>query len=503
MSWFRQALQGGLRTVERFRRDTRGALLVPLALALPVLFGFGLLVVDGGRLFNLHTSIQAGADALALAAAAELDGRSDSIERANRAIDTLITNDQRFGEGQARIDRTRIDIRYLKTLPASDAEGIAEANVTTDALQAGFVEVRVRPVTVRNLFAAAANVAQGSSQTAATAVAGFDSVACNISPLFMCNPFEGSSISLHAATRDSAFERRMIAIKQKGGQYGPGNYGFLLPAEGNGGASTVGEAIAVDRPRGCYKRSGVELRTGNIASVAEAMNVRFDLYDGGFTSNKNQTAYRPARNVRKGYTGANCNQKLAYDPTKPPSDPGNASVPIGFPRDSCFYAGTCSYGGTATAGRIGSGEWDFDRYWEVTYGTSKPNGWSNSGTRPSRYDVYLYELEHNLMPSGAPASGGGSKEKGAPQCYAGDQAALSDSLDRRLFVGAIIDCQAHAADMNGDFGGKIPFTAYAKFFLTEPMDKNYGTIWVEMVELVEPGTVGARNIIRDSVQLFR
>jgi hypothetical protein len=35
------------------------------------------------------------------------------------------------------------------------------------------------------------------------------------------------------------------------------------------------------------------------------------------------------------------------------------------------------------------------------------------------------------------------------------------------------------------------------------MDKQDGTIWAEMVSLVEPGTAAARNIIRDSVQLQR
>ena len=59
--------------------------------------------------------------------------------------------------------------------------------------------------------------------------------------------------------------------------------------------------------------------------------------------------------------------------------------------------------------------------------------------------------------------------------------------------------------MNGSSGGKIPVTSYGKFFLTEPMDKNdsRGTIWVEMIELVEPGTAAARNIIRDTIQLVR
>jgi hypothetical protein len=107
-------------------------------------------------------------------------------------------------------------------------------------------------------------------------------------------------------------------------------------------------------------------------------------------------------------------------------------------------------------------------------------------------------------PSGASAAAPG--ETGAPQCYTGDKEALkTDPVDRRVFVGAVLDCQAYASEIQGASGGKIPVTSYAKFFLTEPMDKNdsKGTIWVEMIQLVEPGTAAARNIIRDSVQLFR
>ena len=46
-------------------------------------------------------------------------------------------------------------------------------------------------------------------------------------------------------------------------------------------------------------------------------------------------------------------------------------------------------------------------------------------------------------------------------------------------------------------------TAYAKFFLAEPMDKNDGTIWVELVDVVEPGTPAAKEILRETVQLYR
>jgi hypothetical protein len=117
--------------------------------------------------------------------------------------------------------------------------------------------------------------------------------------------------------------------------------------------------------------------------------------------------------------------------------------------------------------------------------------------------VYRYELENNL--SDTLTVQGEPSEKGAPVCYGGGSSTLSDEPDRRIFVGAIINCEAAmaAGQLTGSSGGTVPVESYAKFFLTEPMDKQDGTIWAEMVSLVEPGTAAARNIIRDSVQLQR
>jgi Flp pilus assembly protein TadG len=483
---------------DRLLHDARGGIVMPLALVLPVLFGFSMVVIDGGRYFSLQTSLQAGADALALAGAAELDARSDSIVRANRAIDNLVANDQRFGEGTAPISRDRISVRFLTSLPTSDAQGIAAANVTTDPLKAGFVEVRVQPVTMRNLFAAAAGFAGAQTQTSAAAVAGFDSVACNVAPLFMCNPAEDSAVSLGVLARQPSFRRRLIAMRDKSNQAGSGNYGFLVPAEGNSGAANVSNALSVDRPPGCYPKNGVEVRPGYIAATADALNVRFDIYEGGFKSSKGDPNFRPAANVRKGYTGSGCNMSPTADHI--------------FPRDPCYATNSCNDFPVAS-GSVGGGNWDFEGYWTRTFpGKPSPvdpdNGeaWSNAN-RPSRYQVYRYEIAESLMstPSG-PASLGAPGEIGAPQCYTGDKEALkTDPVDRRVFVAAILDCKAYADQMKGSSGGKIPVTSYGKFFLTEPMDKNdsNGTVWVEMIELVEPGTTAARNIIRDSVQLVR
>jgi Flp pilus assembly protein TadG len=489
-------LSNGLR---RLAAERRGAVVIPLALALPVLFGFAMLVIDAGRYYNLQTSLQGGTDALALAAAAELDGRDDSITRANRAIDNLLANDQRFGQGTAAITRSSIAIRFLASLPANESEGITAVNVTTAPRQARFVEVTANPVGFVSFFATAAN-AVSPTATTATAVAGFDSVACNVTPLFMCNPFEGTGTTLPVGASDPTFRRRVIAMKEKGTQYFPGNYGYLQQASGSG-ASAVKDGMAMARPLGCYKQKGVELRTGNISGTAEALNVRFDLYDGGYKTANSDPAFRPAVNVRKGFTGAACNPTRQYNPSAALTGSEPAT---GFPRDPCFFDNSCSYGGAATGGRIGDGRWDFEKYWAISHpGRARPNGWNNSeANRPSRYAVYRYEIDNNLV---GDLSVGPQKESGAPQCYSGGAGTVTDDPDRRTFVAAILDCRAldEQYGISGSSAPPVPVNAYARFFITEPMDKNDATIWAELVELVEPGTDGARTIIRDTVQLVR
>src|SRR5881396_3894914 len=86
----------------RLARDERGAVLIYVSLALTVFMGFTALVIDGGRLFTLDTEMQSAADALALAGAAELDGNSDAITRADKAmgkasgVTALVQNNQTF-----------------------------------------------------------------------------------------------------------------------------------------------------------------------------------------------------------------------------------------------------------------------------------------------------------------------------------------------------------------------------------------------------------------------
>ena len=76
----------------RLARDESGAALIYVSIALTVLMGLAALVVDGSRLFTLHTELQSAADAIALAGAAELDTGAGAIDRAETAMANLVQN---------------------------------------------------------------------------------------------------------------------------------------------------------------------------------------------------------------------------------------------------------------------------------------------------------------------------------------------------------------------------------------------------------------------------
>ena len=59
-------------------QDTSGIMLPYVTVMLVVIIGGSLLAVDGARFMSLQTQMQAAADALALAGARELNGKSDA-----------------------------------------------------------------------------------------------------------------------------------------------------------------------------------------------------------------------------------------------------------------------------------------------------------------------------------------------------------------------------------------------------------------------------------------
>ncbi len=501
--------------IKAFGRHQRGAVLIYVTLLLPVIVGTAVLAVDASRLYNLQTHLQKAADALALTGAAELDGETDSVDRAKAAITALLNsrNQQRFAEGLVPISvnvNDASEVRFLKNLPEDDADPIESQHLAgTDQTEARFVEVTVAPATMNTVLPASFIGGSDTVNAAATAVAGFKSVVCRVMPMFICNPFENSGIDI--LTNPDALGRliRMRAGPSTNDPYGPGNFGWLDVSDfdssdtSNANVPKLKEYLAGTAPPVCIEQDGeVNTQTGSIQSLIFALNVRFDIYDANYSSPAQKAAYPPDQNVRKGYSvngNAYCNASPYYD--------ANGVKPYSLGRDQTWDTAG------ASQGRMGLGDWDVEGYFQRVHGyavnAALPNGWVNAvpvgngfnrANTPTRLEVYNWEIANNLISTSVSFNGG--SETGSPACEGG-----SGLANRRLLFAAIINCQGLTDPIIGATSD-VPILAFGKFFMTEPIalaseePSEAGTIFAEFVEVINPGNTTS-DVVRDIVQLYR
>jgi Flp pilus assembly protein TadG len=126
----------------QFWSDDDGVILPYLAIMLGVIIGLSALALEGSRLMSVQTQLQNDADALALAGAAELDRRPDSIFRARVAIQGLVKNPISGAEIDQIAEVTSID--FLQSLPANDDLPITTADLTNDPTLAAYVQVTLK-----------------------------------------------------------------------------------------------------------------------------------------------------------------------------------------------------------------------------------------------------------------------------------------------------------------------------------------------------------------------
>ncbi len=393
-------------------RDTDGVILPYVTLMLVVIIGVSVLALDGARYMSLQTQLQNGADALALAGAAELDRTPTAIERANRAIGFrceanrstcqpiagghgLVSNWSFFGSGPDRNVRVA-GIRFLRSLPMHDSDPILPGNVTSDPTQAAFVEVTVKPIELPTILPASVFGGSNLLTVGAQAVAGFDQVVCDFTPIFVCNPFETPGMSYRQATtalvnasHDPAAQRKLIrlASTQEKEVFGRGDFGYLTPTTGSlprhfcgplAGAG-LGQALAASRPPICLRLSGVDLQPGNDQVAMDGLNTRFDIYASGFDFCKDN--YVADVNVRKGYTTLGNVNWCEANPSGrnwPIADAFAAALPVDQnmilgsesndeTQDQAQDQGQNQAGAQNTTVPIGNGIWDCAGYWRIAH----------------------------------------------------------------------------------------------------------------------------------------
>jgi Flp pilus assembly protein TadG len=322
--------------------DSDGVTLPYVAITLVVIIGLSALVIDGSRLMSVQTQLQNGADALALAGAAELDRRPDSIIRAKAAVQGLVISPISGAAIGQIAEVTSID--FLQSLPASDDLPIATANLTNDPTLAAYVQVTLKPIAMQMIFPVSTRLAKIT--VSAQSVAGYDQIVCNAQPLFVCNPFETSGMTYLQATQalvqaDQNSETyhplvRLAGSQFKNGEYRAGDTGYVIPttgalptnACGPSGGYGIPQALASTKLQACFRLSGIKVVPGDDQSAMDGLNTRFDIYNNGFRSCR---TYPPDQNVRKGFiTLGNvswCNA-IPAPPNWPMTDPLAAPLPI-------------------------------------------------------------------------------------------------------------------------------------------------------------------------------
>ncbi len=491
------------RDIASFTSDEAGAVLVFWAIALAVVLGVVALSFDFGRIAATQSELQAYADQVALAAAGELDGRTDSITRATNAAANLIADSQAFGNGaQALAGGSDYTIDFYDTLPGSDTASLA-AGLTTVPEDAIYARVVMTPKTVGYTFGAAFFALTGNTpannSVGATAVAGFTQYACDITPLMFCLPSPNYKADANVGD--------MILLRSGGNNaaWGPGDFGFLDPSKAkvdpngpcaglNGAqldACLLGAQGSITQ---CFAQRGVDTEPGQKVGIEDAsFNVRFDIYTSIMNGKKNNPAYAPAPNVIKGIVPNGGGACIGGNPQPSPNT-------MGLPRDNCFAAGTCGNGG-----RYGDGDWSAGRtaYVTTNYGGTDPHPGA-----ATRYEYYLAEI--------AAAGGGasttsiltGRAETGRPHCSSNQ----SIDPDRRVVVAAAVNCDPNqgGTQINGQTNN-VPVEEFFRMFLTEPVGTDGLSpptldLWVEVVGSAGgagSGSGGSGGVFHDVVQLYR
>jgi len=483
--------------IKNFSADIDGVILPYVTVMLVVIIGVSVLALDGARFMYLQTQLQNEADALAVAAAAELDRMPTAIERALNAI-------SKFGNGSNGNVQVA-EVKFLGSLPARDSDPILPTHLTSDPTRAAFVEVTVAPITMPTILPASIFGGSNALTAGAKAVAGFDQVVCNFTPVYICNPFETPGMSYAEATQalgnasnDPASQHKLIRLagtQTMTRNFGPGNFGYLVPTTGTlpieacgppAGAG-IGQAIAASRPTTCLKLSGVDIQPANDQVAMDGLNTRFDIYMNGFQSCKDN--YIADVNVRKGYVTLGnvnwCNAKPSGT-NWPIADTVAAPLPV----DQNMIVVNADNGAQQldTTVALGNGTWNCADYWSVAHSTGPgkdlpPQGCTATATI-SRFSVYQYEM--NYITDRSPGA-----ENGNPQCNP-----LGIKY-RRVLNAAIINCGSNPELMSRN-ARDVPVAGFGKFFLTVPAAFG-ASLYAEFLGLIKP----TDNLNHDKVQLYR
>ncbi len=526
--------------------DKSAAVAPTVALSLFALIGAGGIAFDYARMASLDTELQNAADQSALAGATQLDQEAGAIDRATAAAQGLLANMTVMSNDGTGTGITVPTVVFYETKADAEAEANEIDPTDPDADEdARFIRVGVTPR--RADFALTPVVsAFSSSDLSAEAVAGLGSAICKTPPVMICNPNELTTGDFDPDDYEG-IGIKLVSVGSGGGAWVPGNFGYLDSGGGSNGANGLREDLGWLNPPGeCSPASGVDTKPGASVSVTDAINTRFDIYDGNTSClsggecppsiNSIKDQQRPANangnNACKlhnagwqlntsgvGYYG---NDSMTISATTPLA---TSIIPtaMGHPRDMCHAvsdAGVCAGGE-----HIGDGVWDRDAYFRTNYVRTDGTRWNstewktNTGLTASatRYDVYEWEIAHRdqvvddvtvLSPYDPTATGNTLKRYGKPVCsqlqtpsYGSGSIPGGTTVDRRRISVAVINCVAESVNGNSTGG---PVAHWMEALIVEPSrqrDRTHqGDIYIEVISETQVGAgATAGQVIRRDV----
>ncbi len=438
------------------------------------------LVFDVGRVMNIHTQAKSYADRVALAVAAELDGRPGALNDAWRAASGADAQVQP-GRRISLSGDTTIDVRqmtFLASLGPDPADADTLSPVPGDVVTATWTpglglraeglftldlaDRETRYVIVDTsretedflllpMLAWLTPATTNSATVSPQAVAGFKQQLCNSAPIMVCNPAEATLGP--GAPFDPTIPRMIRArLHGNGNNWGPNTYSLAnIVTTANAGAPSEANLRAflgrIDPNTTCggdtvRVTKNLNTNTQNrLRGIREGLNVRFDIYSSNRTGPlRNQTQYAPAPTVVKGWRVTSTpggNSSCNYDTTSSTTRP--------FPRTGADAAGV---------------NWNRAQYFNDNHGLVSPPAGLAAATR---YQVYRAELDPALPPSQV-----NDGEQGAPRCS--NRPPVTDQFrDRRLLTVAVVNCMQNLAQLNSAQNPLVPVEAYAEMFMTEPM----------------------------------
>ena len=501
----------------RLIKDRGGAVTATVALSLFALIAVGGVAFDYARMASLDTELQNAADQAALAGVSQLDGLTNACSRASQAARALITNRTLMANDGGSTTIT------IATESACDAIGsirfyqnAAKSVAATSDANAKFIEVSVAPRTA--YYALTPIVAAFSSGALnATAFAGLGSAICKSPPVMICNPQETGTNTNFDINSFIGVGIKNVSVGPGGGAWVPGNFGYLDTYGGSNGASGLREALGWNAaPGDCAAATGVDTKPGASVSVTDALNTRFDIYNGNSSCPNGGACPASINSVKDLVRGANANggnscrihnQGWGLGATYYGSGtmPNSATVampttPIpasmGHPRDMCHAVDPAVTG--ACLGPIGNGLWDRDAYFRVNYGWTNAQWLTNTGlgATPTRYQVYDWEIAHIGQTIGgrvildsnpAGATGNTKVAYGKSVCSIPEGSGTpitpgATSPDRRKLSVALVNCLAQG--VNGNSEG-VQVKEWLDVFLVEPSlnrDRTHtGDIYIEVI----------------------